>query len=239
MTRTSNGRPLLGISLADYMQRLQAPAATLDLIGAWWTVSGNGDKAGVPASEFLHSCGYVDGTPDGIIEAWTDSLIGGVSALASRMIADCGAKLLLNAAVAAIEQDGDGGAATRPPMAAASRPGRPLIATGLNPMAGLRLPACLPPAKSRSPSPRPCRARGQGLGQGHGASRPASSRPAAATASNGCSPSAPPAMAPRMLVGFGIEGEGAAAWAQERRRCGSGDRAPGPTPSRASSPKRS
>src|SRR5262245_35038274 len=74
------GRPILGVSLADYMERLEAPKTKADLIGGWWTVSGNGDKTLVPASEFLHSCGYVDGTPDGIIEAWTDSLIGGVSA---------------------------------------------------------------------------------------------------------------------------------------------------------------
>ena len=38
----------------------------------------------MPASEFLHSCSYADGTPDGIIDVWTDSLIGGVTALAGR-----------------------------------------------------------------------------------------------------------------------------------------------------------
>jgi hypothetical protein len=90
------------------MVRLQAPRATLDLISAWWTVSGNGDKTLVPASEFLHSCGHVDGTPDGIIESWTDSLIGGVTALSDRMIAACGATLSLKTAVSAIEDDGDG-----------------------------------------------------------------------------------------------------------------------------------
>jgi monoamine oxidase len=141
------GRPILGIGLADYMQRLQAPAATLDLISAWWTVSGNGDKALVPASEFLHSCGHVDGTPDGIIEAWTDSLIGGVSALSGRMIAACGAKLFLDTAVAAIEHNGDGvRLATTDGKAIAARAA--LIATGLNPMAGLRFSPALPPVQS-------------------------------------------------------------------------------------------
>src|SRR5207342_2229401 len=102
------GRPLLSISLSEYIQRLGAPPATRDLIGAWWTVSGNGDKALVPAHEFLHSCGYFDGTPDGIIEVWSDSLEGGVTALAARMIADCGVRFELNAAVASLEQDADG-----------------------------------------------------------------------------------------------------------------------------------
>src|SRR5262245_36365616 len=94
------GRPLLALSLADYIQRLGAPQTTRDLIGAWWTVSGNGDKALVPAHEFLHSCGYYDGTPDGIIEVWSDSLEGGVTAPVERMITDCGTRVELNAAVA-------------------------------------------------------------------------------------------------------------------------------------------
>ncbi len=85
------GRPLLFISLEDYIQRLSAPQATRDLIGAWWTVSGNGDRALVPAHEFLHSCGYFDGTPDGIIERLERQPQGGVTALAARMIGDSGA----------------------------------------------------------------------------------------------------------------------------------------------------
>ncbi|MGH6959699.1 MAG: flavin monoamine oxidase family protein, partial [Dongiaceae bacterium] len=143
------GRPLLAISMADYIQRLDAPAATRDLIGAWWTVSGNGDKALVPAHEFLHSCGYHDGTPDGIIEVWSDSLEGGVTALVARMIADCGARLELNAAVAALEQDADG-------VVARAQDGRSLaakaalIATGLNPMAGLGFAPTLAEAKAEA-----------------------------------------------------------------------------------------
>jgi len=141
------GRPLLTLSLADYIQRLDAPAATRDLIGAWWTVSGNGDKALVPAHEFLHSCGYFDGTPDGIIEVWSDSLEGGVSALAARMIAACGARLALNAPVAALEQGADG-------VVARLQDGRrfaaraALVATGLNPMAAVGFAPPLPQAQA-------------------------------------------------------------------------------------------
>jgi len=141
------GRPLLAISLSDYIQRLGAPPATRDLIGAWWTVSGNGDKALVPAHEFLHSCGYHDGTPDGIIEVWSDSLEGGVAALVARMIGDCGARLELNAAVASVEQSAEG-------VVARIQDGRrfaakaALIATGLNPMAGLGFAPALPQDKA-------------------------------------------------------------------------------------------
>lgn len=141
------GRSLLAPSLAEYMQGLGAPQATRDLIGAWWTVSGNGDKTLVPAQEFLHSCGYHDGTPDGIIEVWSDSLDGGVNALAARMIEDCGARLELNAAVPALEQDAEG-------VRARTQDGRSfaaqaaLVATGLNPMAGLAFAPPLPAAKA-------------------------------------------------------------------------------------------
>ncbi|HUL05870.1 MAG TPA: FAD-dependent oxidoreductase, partial [Candidatus Acidoferrum sp.] len=121
---------------------LGAPPATRDLIGAWWTVSGNGDKALVPAHEFLHSCGYFDGTPDGIIEVWSDSLEGGVTALVARMIADSGARLELSAPVVSLEQSADG-------VVAHAGDGRAfaakaaLVATGLNPMAGLALTPAL------------------------------------------------------------------------------------------------
>ena len=141
------GRTLLSISLAEYIRRLDAPPATRDLVGAWWTVSGNGDKALVPAHEFLHSCGYHDGTPDGIIEVWSDSLEGGVNALAARMIADSGARLELNTPVAALEQGADGVVARTPdgrrfPAKAA------LVATGLNPMAELGFAPALPADKA-------------------------------------------------------------------------------------------
>ena len=141
------GRPLVAISLEDYIQRLNAPEATRDLVGAWWTVSGNGDKALVPAHEFLHSCGYFDGTPDGIIEVWSDSLEGGVTALVARMIADSGARLELNAPVASLEQGADGAVArTQDGRRFAAKAA--LVATGLNPMAGLGFAPALPQDKS-------------------------------------------------------------------------------------------
>lgn len=204
------GRPLLNISLADYMRRLQAPAATLDLIGAWWTVSGNGDKTLVPASEFLHSCGYCDGTPDGIIDAWTDSLIGGVSALAGRMIADSGARLLLNMAVSAIEHGGEGVRLTTIHAQIVTARAA-LIATGFNPMAGLRFSPALPPAQasavSRGHAGRAVKvwAKVRGVTPGILATGGGSGIEwmfAERATKDGAT----------LLVGFGVEGEGGDAW---------------------------
>jgi monoamine oxidase len=143
------GRPLLGVSCADYLKRIGAPAATLELIGAWWAVSGNGDKAVVPASEFLSSCARGDGTPDGIMEPWTESLVGGVGALVRKMVSASGARLLLSAPIAAIEQDENGVRLTaadgRKFEARAA-----VIATGLNPLVGFRFAPDLPAEKANA-----------------------------------------------------------------------------------------
>ena len=82
------GRSLTDLSFAAYLTRIGAPRGTRDLCAAWWTVSGNGDHARVSASEFLHSCSHSSsGLPDSIIDVWTDTLVGGVTLLAERMIA--------------------------------------------------------------------------------------------------------------------------------------------------------
>jgi monoamine oxidase len=136
-------RPLTGISLNDYLKRIAAPLSLRDLCRAWWTVSGNGDPARVPASELLSSCGYGDGTPDSMIDVWADTLTGGVSLLAERMIAASGATLVMNTAVARIKHrgaeviaTGQGGAKWRARAA--------LLATGLNPLRAIIFEPGLP-----------------------------------------------------------------------------------------------
>jgi len=134
-------------TLAAYLDALGPPAATRDLVSAWWTVSGNGDKERVPASEFLHSIGYHDGTPDGMCEVWADTLEGGVEELTRRMIAASGAKVLAEAAVTGIVRRGGGVtlalADGRNFSAAAA-----IVATGLNPTAEIAFDPPLPPLKS-------------------------------------------------------------------------------------------
>jgi monoamine oxidase len=131
-----DGRPLVDVSFAAYLARIGAPRATRDLCSAWWTVSGNGDPARVPASEFLSSCAYGGGHPDGMIEAWADTLVGGVTLLAERMIATSRATLVRNAAVTGIVRGADG-------VTARASDGRSwhargaVLATGINPLAAI------------------------------------------------------------------------------------------------------
>jgi len=136
-------RPLTGISLNDYLKRIAAPLSLRDLCRAWWTVSGNGDPARVPASELLSSCAYGDGTPDGIIEVWADTLVGGVSLLAERMIAASGATLAMSTPVARIKHRGDEVIATAP-GGAKYRARAALLATGLNPLRAIAFDPPLP-----------------------------------------------------------------------------------------------
>jgi monoamine oxidase len=140
-TRDEAGRSLVDISFADYLARIEALAATRGLCGAWWTVSGNGDPARVPASEFLSSCAYGGGHPDSMIEVWADTLVGGVTLLAQRMTAD--AVLVQSAPVIRISHGGDG-------VIAHTADGRAwyakaaLLATGINPLATITFEPPLP-----------------------------------------------------------------------------------------------
>lgn len=144
--RDEAGRTLAGISFADYLARIGAPRATRDLCSAWWALSGNGDHDRVPASEFLSSCAYGGGAPDSMIDVWADTLVGGVTALAERMIAASGATLVRAAPVVRIRHGADG-------VEAATADGRAwnggaaLLATGINPMAAIVFDPPLPPAQ--------------------------------------------------------------------------------------------
>lgn len=141
--RDEAGRTLTEISFAGYLARIGAPRATRDLCSAWWTVSGNGDHERVPASEFLSSCAYGGGAPDSMIEVWADTLVGGVTMLAERMIAASGATLVRVAPVARIRHDANGVEA----FAAAGRSWRAhavLLATGINPLAAIAFDPPLP-----------------------------------------------------------------------------------------------
>jgi monoamine oxidase len=132
-TRDEKGRDLIEISFADYLDRIAAPQATRDLLSAWWTVSGNGDKARVPASELLASSGYSDGLTEGMADVWVETLVGGVSALAERMIAASGAELVLAAPVRRIAVSGEAVTVTTEDGRSFSARAA-VVATGLNPL---------------------------------------------------------------------------------------------------------
>jgi Flavin containing amine oxidoreductase len=93
------GQSLTDISFADYLTRIGAPQATRDLCSAWWTVSGNGDPARIPAAELLSSCARGSGAPDSLMDVSADTLVGGVTLLAERMIVVSGASVVRSAAI--------------------------------------------------------------------------------------------------------------------------------------------
>ena len=101
------GEPLLSVTMADYFRRHKVTESTRAQLMAWWTISGSGDPATVSAGELLASCGYIDGTPEGMMQALTHTLSPGVSTLIDRMIAASGAKLQLGFPVAHVQADGD------------------------------------------------------------------------------------------------------------------------------------
>ncbi|CAN5429737.1 NAD(P)/FAD-dependent oxidoreductase [soil metagenome] len=142
-----HGFTFAGVSLAQYLERLDPPQSTRDLVSAWWTVSGNGDKTRVPATEFLHSIGYFDGTPDGICAVWVDTLVGGVTLLVERMIAASDAELVLSCPVAALTHD-EAGVQVDAADGRAFTARCALLATGLNPLAGIKFAPPLPAEKS-------------------------------------------------------------------------------------------
>jgi monoamine oxidase len=142
-THDEAGRSLTDISFAAYLARIEAPRATRDLCGAWWTVSGNGDPARVPASEFLSSCAYGGGAPDSMIGVWADTLVGGVALLTERMIASAGATLVRDAPIVRIAHEASG-------VTAETSNGRSwraraaLLATGVNPLGVVQFAPPLP-----------------------------------------------------------------------------------------------
>ncbi len=149
------GRPLSGITFADYLDRLNAPAATRALCSAWWTVSGNGDHGLIAASEFLSSCAYGEGHPDGMIDVWSDTVSPGMATLAERMLAASGADLRLASPVTAVTDSGKG--VTVDVADGSSIAGsHAILAVGINQLAHVRL------------SPRLDEARRQLLAEGHG-----------------------------------------------------------------------
>lgn len=148
--RLKNGEPEdeAGLSLTDvsfegYLARIEAPRSTRGLCGAWWALSGNGDPARVPASEFLSSCAYGGGHPDSMIEVWADTLVGGVTLLAERMIAAARATVVRSAPVARIIH-GDDGVIAHAADGRSWRAKAAVLATGINPLSAIAFDPPLP-----------------------------------------------------------------------------------------------
>jgi monoamine oxidase len=143
------GRPITGISFKDYLDRLNPPVSTRDLLSAWWTVSGSAAHDKAPASEILWSLRYGEWWPDGICSVWDISLIGGVESLCQRMFSDTGIDLNLSTAVSTISHNAS--EVTALTLDDRSFVGDALIvATGLNPLAGITFLPPLPEDKAEA-----------------------------------------------------------------------------------------
>ncbi|QEX19804.1 monoamine oxidase [Hypericibacter terrae] len=147
--KDEKGRPIAGVSFIDYLDRLDPPPATRDLLSAWWTVSGNAEKSVAPASELLGSSAYGEGLTDAMIDVWVETLVGGVSGLSARMIAASGATLLQSRPVASIRCQADGIVATLADGTSLEARAA-VIATGLNPMRNIRFDPGLSAGKTEA-----------------------------------------------------------------------------------------
>ena len=127
------GRPILGLSLTDYLARLDPPRATRDLLTAWWCVSGNGNHDRVPASELLASCAYVDGTPDSMLETWVETVTPSMSSIAEAAVQHPGITLHLEAAVQRVSHDAHG-VRVETAKGIQYHARAVILATGLNPL---------------------------------------------------------------------------------------------------------
>lgn len=137
------GQPLLGMTYSDYMTRIAPPAATRDVLDAWWTVSGSGAHHRVAASEFLSSCAYGGGLAENMIDVWSDTVAPGMSVLAEAMLSRSGAKVQLSTPIASIEDDGG---RVRVVTASGERldADHAIVATGINAVATIAFSPDLP-----------------------------------------------------------------------------------------------
>jgi hypothetical protein len=101
------GGEIVRLSLSAYLDEIDTgPAARVHVL-AWWTISGNGDPDRISAAEFLSSCAYGGGRPEGMIDALAHTLEPGAGVLAERMIARSGAALRLRTAIGYVRQESD------------------------------------------------------------------------------------------------------------------------------------
>jgi monoamine oxidase len=99
---------LASVTLNQYLDDIGACPAARCHVMAWWTISGNGDPTRISAVEFLSSCAYGGGAPEGMMTALAHTLEPGAGVLAERMIAHSGADVRFGAAVAHIHQGAGG-----------------------------------------------------------------------------------------------------------------------------------
>ena len=105
---TDDGSRLLTMSLTDYLGTLDAcPAARREAM-AWWTISGSGDPAKVPAYDLVHFSSHHDHGLDSMLDVMTHTLADGIMGLAQGVAEASEAVQILGDAVVALDTDNVG-----------------------------------------------------------------------------------------------------------------------------------
>jgi monoamine oxidase len=100
-------------SLSARIDALELPEAERELLRAFWSLNFNGQLADAAYTQALRWCAAASGDWMLMFEACaTYKLEGGTAALAQAILADSGAELHLDTAVARVEQDGTGAVVT-------------------------------------------------------------------------------------------------------------------------------
>lgn len=147
------GRSFASASLSSYLGRLGAGPAARSQVMAWWTISGNGDPAVVSAAEFISSCAYGGGKPEGMLDKLRHTLSPGASVLVERMIGRSRAPLQLGWPVVRVLQDADG-VAVEAADGRRIESHRAILAVPLNTVGDIRFDPPLPAGKARSAARR-------------------------------------------------------------------------------------
>jgi monoamine oxidase len=138
-------RSMVGVSFNAYLDGIHASPEARVQAHAWWTISGNGDPDRISAAEFLASCAYGGGLPDGMMTALRHTLTPGASVLVERMIARSGTELRLGMAVERIEQS-DGGVRVTTSQGEQIDAGSAIVCVPLNALQTIEF---VPPLRSR------------------------------------------------------------------------------------------
>jgi monoamine oxidase len=135
----------VGIGFNAYLDGIHASPEARVQAQAWWTISGNGDPERISAAEFLASCAYGGGLPEGMMTALRHTLVPGAAMLVERMIARSGVELRLGLAVDRIEQT-DGGVCVTAGLGEQFRAGSAIVCVPLNALQTIEF---MPPLRPR------------------------------------------------------------------------------------------
>lgn len=106
--KDSLGHTLTEVTMNAYLHRIDANQPLRAQAMAWWCISGNGDPDEISAAEFLSSCAYGNGTPEGMMQALGHTINPGAQQLVEEMLSRGRTTLKLGSRVDEIRQFNSG-----------------------------------------------------------------------------------------------------------------------------------